>query len=442
MVVSWAYNAPTNTATGSGAGSTDFVNGLVAADAAGGWGKFTADATGTQIICNAFIVIGDGSTATVFSDSNGKQIMFLNGIRTAVGQNLILVKANSTFKIGIYLAGTRNGLYGCTIVDLESTYYGMIIQPNSDSASCNIELYGSTFVALNQDCRIQAIKCYDCTTISGASNGCHFIQSVYINTACDVNNLHSLGKAAIRMPRSASTYTNIFGIGIVYGVWFQNSGGVLKGLKLDQISGFYSIRTENIGASDCYLINADLPKWTIQWVTAGTTGKVFRQYEFDLTVTDASGTAIENATVLLEQADGTDVFSVSTDASGAIATQTVSRGYYAQATGDTLQDYGPFTLTVSKAGKLTYTHSGIVLDEKIDWRIALDSGSYGGTYIETERTVEKQVENPINEGLLLLSANLICQKRRLKNMLILEHAQKVLDLKKEKDRKKKETWQQ
>jgi hypothetical protein len=55
LVVTWTYNAGTNTATASGAGSTNFA-GLVAADVAGGWGKFTADASGTQILCQGKIV--------------------------------------------------------------------------------------------------------------------------------------------------------------------------------------------------------------------------------------------------------------------------------------------------------------------------------------------------------------------------------------------------
>jgi hypothetical protein len=39
---------------------------------------------------------------------------------------------------------------------------------------------------------------------------------------------------------------------------------------------------------------------------------------------------------------------------GNIATQTVSRGYYDQPHGNTLQDYGPHTLTIIKAGYQTY----------------------------------------------------------------------------------------
>jgi hypothetical protein len=75
--------------------------------------------------------------------------------------------------------------------------------------------------------------------------------------------------------------------------------------------------------------------------------------------------------VLRDIAENT-VFSVTSDAvTGAIATQVVSRGYYQRSTGNTLQDYGPFTLTITKTGKMPYTQTGIVLTEKTKLQIAL-----------------------------------------------------------------------
>ena len=56
MVVTWTYDAPSNTATASGSGTTNFAA-LIAADAAGPWNKFVADSTGSQIVCAAKIII-------------------------------------------------------------------------------------------------------------------------------------------------------------------------------------------------------------------------------------------------------------------------------------------------------------------------------------------------------------------------------------------------
>jgi hypothetical protein len=69
---------------------------------------------------------------------------------------------------------------------------------------------------------------------------------------------------------------------------------------------------------------------------------------------DKNGVAISSATVTLKDKNGTQIFSVVTDANGNIATQTVSRGYYDGAHGNTLQDCSPHTLTISKAGYQTY----------------------------------------------------------------------------------------
>ena len=69
---------------------------------------------------------------------------------------------------------------------------------------------------------------------------------------------------------------------------------------------------------------------------------------------------------------GSTVFSVTSGQDGKITGQTVSRGYYDQAHGNTLQDYGPHTLTITKTGFQDYRDT-ITLDRKIDLEIALAS---------------------------------------------------------------------
>jgi hypothetical protein len=123
--------------------------------------------------------------------------------------------------------------------------------------------------------------------------------------------------------------------------------------------------SESSLSANHYLINVETDAWVFQWLDANETGKIYRQYEFDLT-TEPS------ATVTLKDNAANTVFSVTTDAiTGAIATQVVSRGYYQRATANTLQDYGPFTLTITKTGKMPHTQTGIVLTEKTKLQIAL-----------------------------------------------------------------------
>jgi hypothetical protein len=123
--------------------------------------------------------------------------------------------------------------------------------------------------------------------------------------------------------------------------------------------------SESSLSANHYLINVETDTWAFQWLDANETGKIYRQYEFDLT-TEPS------AQVTLKDNAANTVFSVASNAvTGAIATQVVSRGYYQRSTGNTLQDYGPFTLTITKAGKMPYTQTGIVLTEKTKLQIEL-----------------------------------------------------------------------
>jgi len=142
LTVTWAYNAGTNTATASGAGSTN-VAALVAADVAGGWGKFTVDATGKQVQCGAKIIQGDGTNAVTWADS-GLQILELSGARTADNQIFWYVRNNSTLTLGTS-SDTTNKLTSnpCTIQTLNTSYYGWAIKGQSNTAT--IYLYGTCF---------------------------------------------------------------------------------------------------------------------------------------------------------------------------------------------------------------------------------------------------------------------------------------------------------
>jgi len=91
-----------------------------------------------------------------------------------------------------------------------------------------------------------------------------------------------------------------------------------------------------------------------------------------ISVTDEDGVAIEGATVTLVDKDDNEVFSVETDANGDIACQTVNHSYATYATGTAWNLYGPFTMTISKAGTtyLTQVHK-LDLDSKTKEQISM-----------------------------------------------------------------------
>lgn len=357
MVVTWTYNAGTNTATASGAGSTNFAA-LVAADTAGGWGKFSADATGTQIICKAKIIAGDGTNALTWTDTE-KQVLF-DAVCTGGNQIDFYVQSNAVVTFGILInATTKTTSSGCAFRSTDN-YTGCRIIEAVNSATAIFNLY----------------SCFLETSYGGSGTWSYLIPS----KNCNIYNTQLAKNVFLAYGRG--NYYNVIVTGADKGVYqlpatmdkmvltgnrmalYPQTGTATYTVKNTKIVNETYTVVYSASNATVNLVNCESDTWHFYFASAAS-ARCNRQYEFDVE-TDVS------ATVTLKNAAGANVFSVSSDGTtGKIATQTVSRGYYDQANGDTLQDYGPFTLTISKAGYIPYVHSGIVLDEKIDWRISL-----------------------------------------------------------------------
>lgn len=362
MVLSWAYNAGTNTATLSGAGTTTtlFAD-LVAADTAGGWGKFTANATGTQIQIGGKIVIGDGTNTATCSDIN-KQITIISGFLS--GGNIVFsIATKSTLTLGeVQNAGTKTTKNGCSIVDLEATNYHYL---TSVVGTATVSLYSSSITASGTDkCIIRANTVWNfhannlgLAQIECKANGDYFnLNGNYIEygvltaASCTFNQIRQIGGySPVRLYSSNSA--------TVRNVYARNCN--------------YAFRADTVSsATNFYLVNHDTDTWVTQWYNANS-ATVYRQYEFDLQVCDnaesvSQGTVvpIEGADVTLYDKDGNEVFNETSDEDGWIPTQTVSRGYYNQANGNTLQDYGPHFLVVTKDGYEPYMDEYIISEKR------------------------------------------------------------------------------
>jgi hypothetical protein len=378
VVVSWAYNAGTNTATASGAGSTNFAA-LVAADTAGGWGKFTADATGTQIKIGGFIRIGDGTNTCAFADS-GKQILILSGFITATFQYVIQVNANSTLTLGLLSDLTTRQTYGgCQFVSLEATYLGTYFVAGNGT--------GLVYV---YSCSFQASILHHVTAAGGRVWNCILSNSTMLreSTNVDAYNLtvqksasyHGIGSCTGTFDRLMITgCANAFYCSVSVGAAAFKNAVCLGNTRVASIYG--------TGSTDYSLTNVDADVWAFTY-SATYTGKVYRQYEFDLTITDYAGNPLATATVTLKDKNNTQIFSLTTDANGQIATQTVSRGYYAQATGNTLQDYSPHTLTITKTGYIPITRI-FTFTEKTKWMAAMHAQLAGDAAAADVKTSKK-----------------------------------------------------
>lgn len=351
------YSSASNTITclGGTAGAPITFQDIVNANDAGGWR--VVDALGTsQFAFNCKIIIGDGSTPTYFVDTF-KQILMNAGF-IAAGARFIEIKSQGHFTLGaIQSAPTKQTRSGCQLISLEATNYYYYIYDSGGTHDTNL---------------------YSCSINPAGSDKC-------IVRCFTIWNFQTMNYGFADIECMGGDYFNIFGSYVEHGILTGTAGGTYN--QISQVGGVTPLRlygnvdatVNNVYARGCqyafkadtvtvahtfHVVNLDTDTWATNWNNANS-AIVYRDYTFDL-ITDVS------AVVTLKKADGSTAFSVTSDAgTGAIATQTVTRGYYNQANGNTLQDYGPFTLTITKAGKMAYTQTGIILSAKIGWLIQL-----------------------------------------------------------------------
>jgi len=231
-------------------------------------------------------------------------------------------------------------------------------------SGANIDLYSCKFKAIATVASSRTAMIRD---MSGNLWNC-YLDGVYCNAVTldvyrgtVVNALHGFGTATFSPGNDVLLHDNGFNL------YVRTNGTV----TLRNVVGRSPVSAQLSGNQlngTCILINADFDTWSISWVNS--TGEFQRKYELDLRVTDEAGDPIVGATVLLEDKDGTQVFSVTTDSNGDIATQEVLHTTYNS--DDTSTAHGPFTMTISKSGTsyLTQIHK-LTLDEVTKEQISL-----------------------------------------------------------------------
>jgi len=150
----------------------------------------------------------------------------------------------------------------------------------------------------------------------------------------------------------------------------------------------YLVRFQETALENKHFINFDVDSWTFNCLgNAETyTGKLFREYELDLTVEDrATKVAIEDAIVTLWDKNDNQVFQATTNADGKITTQTVKHGYFDLAHGSKEQLYSPFHLRIERAGYDAYDDYNLALDEKTGLKITLRARGVGGIAVPIDK---------------------------------------------------------
>jgi hypothetical protein len=362
------YDAPSNTiaVVGGPYGLVDIYN----ADVVGGWGKVHRQGT-SQYAFDAKVKIGDGSTATTFTDTK-KQVYFNLGIFTDYYQSCFDVMNNAVFTLGVLNdAATHDTNSGCMVALAENLYYPYIVHGETGST---VYLYSCAFSCVSTAAYVNAIIYLQGT---GRIWNCYGSKQVVIGwalaTSPDAFNvtLNSSNTPLWNLHGTVNkvVVTGQYSSGGRNGVIFFNAPGTItaRGVTmLNEAASFYFFNQgvgQNLYAIDCSCA------WLFTWENSA--GAIcYRQNSVNLKITDKANNAISGATVTLVDKSGTQVFSVLTAADGTIAEQVVTRGTYTQATLNVLQDLSPHTLTISKTGYQTYVKK-FVLSDKVVWEIKL-----------------------------------------------------------------------
>lgn len=360
------YDAPNNTITVTGytEGTPCTFLDIWNADQAGGWGVVSKQGD-IQFLFDCKLQIGDGSTTTWFADE-GKQVTFTS---SASGYKIIQ-RLYAHFRLGKLIdATTKRTSSGCSII-YTGTGYEFFLAGTTEYIHDLVEFYSCTFYSENVQTYLRLdwgqLRLWNCIF----QKNILILQAFY--SGSDIYNtfIQDSGNAwfilnDFRGSIDKIVVTDFTGSAVAQPYFV---GLTIRNLYARSCTTLFNQRRADPDHS--YLINPDSDTWHFSY-TSGGTARIYRQYTFNLEVVDKDGNPINGATVTLYDKDDNQVFQVSTAADGTITEQTVSRGYYNQANGDTLQDYGPHKLTVSKSGYMNYVHEGITLDEPVDWRLYL-----------------------------------------------------------------------
>jgi len=242
----------------------------------------------------------------------------------------------------------KQGMNGVTVVTYKST-------PTIIEASMGkLNLYASHF-----DCRSGQgeIKSLATTRIWG----CTFNNVQYtLQDVTDISRFNHYGMYfTFQLSSDLGTFEDVYS----HSVWacvssFASFGGTLKNLRLEN-NTYVAYLNTFIGNFN--LINGDVENWAIYWQGANV-GKLYRQYEFDLTVTYPNGTLVNGTetgayvTIQNYGENATTHFSGTLGSDGTISTQVFTMGHYNFTGGDTIYNYNPYNIQVSNlAGFLDYS---------------------------------------------------------------------------------------
>ena len=347
------FDGVTITVVGGTESSPYTFEDIYQADVSNGWGVVSKQGD-NQYHFTCILKIGDGNTGTWLADTN-KEISF-TGLLAGFD-----VKDGGHFRLGEIIDEADRTTSGGCYLYLASPYgYNMIRLYGSGT----LELFSST---LNGNADIKIEMNSDESRIS-------IWNSLLLHTYTSANG----GMAKADLCRVTVQQTSGILLNFLYGNDISITDSDV-GLRLSDVVSPLTVanvkiinETTSISCSwvttNVYIINTEC-KWTLEWVESS--GRIHRQYTFNLRVIDEAGNPISNAKVRMHDKDGNLVFEETTDMNGKIPEQIITRGYYDQDHGSGLVDFAPLTLEIVKEGLKPYRKS-FIPEKAIDWTIKLE----------------------------------------------------------------------
>jgi hypothetical protein len=366
QVGSITYDSGTRTITVSGftASNPASFGSLWDADQAGHWNVIEKQGT-NQFIFHCLINVRNG-----FFNDTDKQITLGSGVITANGQYFIGGSGTITFgKVVDYASKTSSN--GVSFYSPDQSYWYYWIWTRSEY------IYSSLFDAggWNQAIVYATVLWNSIATGKGFAGFHAEPNGDFFNVIC--SNTHF--GIYFDTDSISAKYDKISLLSVDYGIrnWGNGNGATISNVYARNCT--YLFNNEALSQSiSQYLVNVDADNWTFSWVSQDpqypqtNTSTLYRQYTFDLTVTNSLGEVIPNAVVKITNSAGGSVLSASTDAEGKIPTKALALGFYNNTGGSTMFLLAPYTLTITANGYYQYNTS-IPATEKTNWHIALQA---------------------------------------------------------------------
>lgn len=299
-------------------------------------------------IVDALIVIGYPS-ASWFVDE-ALVAYFLGTCLSTNWQSFISVYDNSRLRLGRCFDASRKLTdRGVSLHFGYTTYIGRPFSatyPTSDIELYSCRIYGEhgSHQSAFQGNVDHPVKMYNCIwDTQGVSFGGSGYGDVYRNS-------FSKGQYGIHYPKGG-TFEDILVQGATYALNPLNGNLTLKNLITRQCTVLMYVG--NSMNSDVWLVNPDVDNWKF-YAWYQSTGKIWRQYEFNAHCQDKNGNNLSGVSAVGEYAGPYgQAFSVLTNGNGDIPTQTIDHGWFDKDHGDTEQLKTPLKVTYKKTGYQT-----------------------------------------------------------------------------------------